>query len=122
MAGLGAMKRPTLQSSLRSQVHRSIQAWCSSGLIGAAVAMAIATPRAVRAQGWQQAPAVPTDMRNTLATISKDSKLFQIYQLYRENRDGLQKSAERISLAEAIQRGLATSPILAATEIGRAHV
>ena len=115
MAGLGAMKRPILQSSLRSQAHRSIKAWCSSGLIGAAVALAIAAPRAVLAQGWQQAPAVPTDMRDTLATISKDSKLFQIYQLYRENRDGLQKSAERISLAEAIQRGLATSPILAAT-------
>ena len=75
--------------------------------------VALAPPLAVRAQEWKQTPALPTDMRETLRVISANSKLLKIYQLYRENRDGLQKGAERISLDEAITRGLATSPTLA---------
>lgn len=66
-------------------------------------------------QTWEKAPPLPTDMRNLLSTIRQDSNLYLIYQQYRENRDGLQKAAERISLAEALSRGLATSPLLAAT-------
>lgn len=54
-------------------------------------------------------------MRNTLATISKDSSLYQLYQQYRSNRDGLQKAAQRISLNQAIAMGLANNPTLAAT-------
>lgn len=54
-------------------------------------------------------------MRNTLATISKDSSLYQLYQQYRSNRDGLQKAAQRISLDQAIAMGLANNPTLAAT-------
>jgi outer membrane protein TolC len=68
-----------------------------------------------QSQGWERAPALPTDMRDILSTISKDSSLYLIYQTYRENRDGLQKAAERITLAEAIKRGLSTSPELAET-------
>ena len=116
MVGSGAARRPTDPILSSSRVLRAPRALAARGLIGTALlglAMAPALP--LRAQGWQQAPTVPTDMRDTLATISKDSKLYQIYQLYRENRDGLQKGAERVSLAEAIRRGLATSPILAAT-------
>lgn len=67
----------------------------------------------VQLQGWERAPALPIDMRDILSTISKDSNLYLIYQNYRENRDGLQKAAERISLDEAIKRGLSTSPELA---------
>ncbi len=66
-------------------------------------------------QGWQQAPPLPTDMRDTLATISKESNLYQLYQQYRTNRDGLQKAAQRISLDQAIAMGLANNPTLAAT-------
>lgn len=66
-------------------------------------------------QSWEKAPPLPTDMRNLLSTIRKDSNLYLIYEQYRENRDGLQKAAERISLADALTRGLATSPELAAT-------
>lgn len=77
--------------------------------------MALSPMPQARAQGWQRAPAVPTDMRDILSTISKDSNLYLIYQQYRDNRDGLQKAAIRISLAEAITRGLATSPLLAET-------
>lgn len=54
-------------------------------------------------------------MRNLLSTIRKDSHLYLIYEQYRENRDGLQKAAERINLPDALTRGLATSPELAAT-------
>lgn len=74
------------------------------------------TPKvAAQAQGWRGSPALPTDMRDILSTISKDSNLYLIYQNYRENRDGLQRSAERINLDEAIKRGLSTSPELAET-------
>lgn len=69
----------------------------------------------VRAQGWEKAPALPTDMRDILSTINQDSNLRLIYQKYRENRDGLQRNAERITLEDAIKRGLSTSPILAKT-------
>jgi outer membrane protein TolC len=68
-----------------------------------------------QAQEWQQAPPLPTDMRDTLATISTDSNLYQLYQQYRANRDGLQKAAQRISLDQAIAMGLANNPTLAAT-------
>lgn len=68
-----------------------------------------------RVEGWRQAPPLPTDMRDTLATISKDSSLYQLYQQYRSNRDGLQKAAQRISLDQAIAMGLANNPTLAAT-------
>ncbi|MEB3195396.1 MAG: TolC family protein [Cyanobacteriota bacterium] len=60
-------------------------------------------------------PSVPTDIRDLLSIINKDSNLYLIYQQYRENRDGLQKAAERISLEEAIRKGVATSPELAQT-------
>jgi outer membrane protein TolC len=66
-------------------------------------------------QGWELTPSVPTDARDLLSIINKDSNLYLIYQQYRENRDGLQKAAERISLEEAIKRGVATSPELAQT-------
>ena len=68
-----------------------------------------------QSQSWEKAPPLPTDMRNLLSTINKNSNLYLIYEQYRENRDGLQKGAERISLADALARGLATSPELAAT-------
>ena len=71
--------------------------------------------RPAHSQTWEKAPPLPTDMRNILSTISKDSNLYLIYQKYRENRDGLQRSAERINLPEAIRRGLTTSPLLAET-------
>jgi len=74
------------------------------------------TPSALaQSQTWEKAPALPTDMRNLLSTIRKDSHLYLIYEQYRENRDGLQKAAERINLPDALTRGLATSPELAAT-------
>ncbi|MFM7640822.1 MAG: TolC family protein [Cyanobium sp.] len=66
-------------------------------------------------QGWEPTPSVPMDVRDLLSIINKDSNLYLIYQQYRENRDGLQKAAERISLEEAIKRGVATSPELAQT-------
>lgn len=66
-------------------------------------------------QEWQQAPPLPTDMRDTLATISKESNLYRLYQQYRSNRDGLQKAAQRISLDQAIAMGLANNPTLAAS-------
>lgn len=84
-----------------------------SGLLWTAVAF---NPTCqAHGQSVKMAPAVPTDMRNLLSIINKDSNLYLIYQQYRENRDGLQKAAERISLQEAIQRGLARSPELAQT-------
>lgn len=66
-------------------------------------------------QAVERTTALPKDMSNILKTISKDSSLYLIYQQYRDNRDGLQKAAERISLPEAISRGLAASPELADT-------
>jgi outer membrane protein TolC len=63
---------------------------------------------------FQGAP-LPRDISNLLSSINKDSNLYQIYKQYRENRDGLQKGAERLTLAEAIRMGLATSPLLAST-------
>ena len=66
-----------------------------------------------KAEGWQKAPPVPTDMRDLLSAISEDSNLYRLYRLYRENRDGLQKGAMRISLDQAIAMGISTSPLLA---------
>ncbi|MFM7235427.1 MAG: hypothetical protein ACKOYK_01425, partial [Cyanobium sp.] len=66
-------------------------------------------------QSVEMTPSIRTDVRNLLSIINKDSNLYLIYQQYRENRDGLQKAAERISLQDAIQRGLATSPELTQT-------
>lgn len=66
-----------------------------------------------KAEGWQKAPPVPTDMRDLLSAISEDSNLYRVYRLYRENRDGLQKGAMRISLDQAIAMGISTSPLLA---------
>ncbi|MEB3324564.1 MAG: TolC family protein [Cyanobacteriota bacterium] len=68
-----------------------------------------------QSQGWESAPVLPGDMRKILSSISKDSNLYLIYQSYRDNRDGLQKAAERITLEEAIKRGVSTSPELAET-------
>jgi|LakMenEpi03Aug12_release.lakeMendotaPanAssembly.Ray.scaffolds.fasta_scaffold04381_17 hypothetical protein len=75
----------------------------------------LTTSMPAQSQTWEKAPPLPTDMRNLLSTINKNSNLYLIYEQYRENRDGLQKGAERISLADALARGLATSPELAAT-------
>lgn len=75
----------------------------------------LTTGATAQIQTWEKAPPLPTDMRNLLSTISTDSNLYRIYEQYRENRDGLQKAAERISLADALARGLTTSPELAAT-------
>jgi len=58
---------------------------------------------------------MPTDMRDLLSSISEDSNLYRIYKLYRENRDGLQKGAMRLSLDQAIAMGISTSPLLAAS-------
>jgi outer membrane protein TolC len=68
-----------------------------------------------KAEGWQKAPPLPTDMRDVLSSISEDSNLYRLYKLYRENRDGLQKGAIRISLDQAIAMGVSTSPLLAGT-------
>lgn len=68
-----------------------------------------------REKGWKQAPPLPTDMRDTLSTINKNSNLYLLYQQYRDNRDGLQRSARRISLEEALALGIAGNPTLAAT-------
>jgi len=68
-----------------------------------------------KAEGWQKAPPLPTDMRDLLSSISEDSNLYRIYKLYRENRDGLQKGAMRLSLDQAIAMGISTSPLLAAS-------
>ena len=65
--------------------------------------------------GWRQAPALPTDMRDTLSTIDKESNLYLLYQQYRDNRDGLQKAAQRINLDEALALGINGNPTLAAT-------
>jgi outer membrane protein TolC len=67
-----------------------------------------------KAEGWQKAPPLPTDMRDLLSSISEDSNLYRLYRLYRENRDGLQKAATRISLDQAIAMGISSSPLLAA--------
>ncbi len=66
-----------------------------------------------KAEGWQKAPPLPTDMRDLLSSISENSNLYKIYRLYRENRDGLQKAASRITLDQAIAMGVSTSPLLA---------
>jgi outer membrane protein TolC len=66
-----------------------------------------------KAEGWQKAPSLPTDMRDLLSSISEDSNLYRLYKLYRENRDGLQKGATRLSLEQAIAIGISTSPLLA---------
>ena len=66
-----------------------------------------------KADGWQKAPPLPTDMQDLLSAISEDSNLYRLYRLYRENRDGLQKGAIRVSLDQAIAMGISTSPLLA---------
>jgi outer membrane protein TolC len=53
------------------------------------------------------------DLRLILSKMDKTSDLHLIYQDYRANRDGLQKGAERISLAEALAQGVSSSPLLA---------
>ena len=75
----------------------------------------LSSPIHVRSQAWDKVPALPTDMSDILSSISKDSNLYSVYQQYRQNRDGLQKAAERITLSDAIARGVATSPELALT-------
>jgi len=75
--------------------------------------MATLDPGVAKAEGWRKAPPLPTDMRDMLSSVSEDSHLSKLYKLYRENRDGLQKGAIRISLDEAIARGISTSPLLA---------
>ena len=77
--------------------------------------MTFINPGGAKPEGWQKAPPLPTDMRNILSTISADSDLYRLYKDYRENRDGLQKAAIRISLDEAIAMGIATNPILTST-------
>ena len=86
------------------------------GSIACLMAVMVSLDRGVcRADGWQKAPPVPTDMRDLLSTISGDSNLYRVYRLYRENRDGLQKAAIRISLDQAITMGITNSPLLAGT-------
>lgn len=75
--------------------------------------LAALAPGWAKAEGWQKAPQLPTDMRDLLSSISEDSNLYRLYRLYRENRDGLQKGAMRISLDQAIAMGISTSPLLA---------
>ena len=53
-------------------------------------------PGGAKAEGWQKAPPLPTDMRDLLSSISADSNLYRLYRLYRENRDGLQKAAKAL--------------------------
>jgi outer membrane protein TolC len=77
--------------------------------------MACCPRQTAQAQGWESPPSLPTDMRDILSTIRKDSNLYLIYLQYRDNRDGLQKAAERISLSQAIARGVATNPLLTQT-------
>ena len=66
-----------------------------------------------RAEGWQKAPPLPTNVGDLLSSISEDSNLYRLFKLYRENRDGLQKAATRITLDQAIAMGVSTSPLLA---------
>ncbi len=87
----------------------------TQGLVSLLLSTELITSVPAHSQTWEKAPPLPTDMRNLLSTISKDSRLYFLYEQYRDNRDGLQKAAERISLADALTRGLATSPELAAT-------
>ena len=87
----------------------------AQGLVSLLLSTELITSVPAHSQTWEKAPPLPTDMRNMLSTISKDSRLYFLYEQYRDNRDGLQKAAERISLADALTRGLATSPELAAT-------
>lgn len=104
---------------------RSARAWPAAlhlqvwpiALLGLGLALPLPLQAQVKhqVQGWQQAPPLPTDMRDTLASISTDSNLYQLYQQYRANRDGLQKAAQRINLDQAIAMGLANNPTLAAT-------
>ena len=85
----------------------------AQGLVSLLLSTELITSVPAHSQTWEKAPPLPTDMRNMLSTISKDSRLYFLYEQYRDNRDGLQKAAERISLADALTRGLATSPELA---------
>jgi len=66
-----------------------------------------------KAEGWQKAPPLPANMGDLLSSISEDSNLYRLFKLYRENRDGLQKAATRITLDQAIAMGVSTSPLLA---------
>ena len=66
-----------------------------------------------KAEGWQKAPPLPTNVGDLLSSISEDSNLYRLFKLYRENRDGLQKAATRITLDQAIAMGVSTSPLLA---------
>jgi outer membrane protein TolC len=66
-----------------------------------------------KAEGWQKAPPLPANVGDLLSSISEDSNLYRLFQLYRENRDGLQKAATRITLDQAIAMGVSTSPLLA---------
>lgn len=75
----------------------------------------LAPPGWAQQQGWKQAPPLPTDMRDTLSTIDPNSNLYLLYQQYRDNRDGLQKAAQRINLAEALAMGINGNPTLAAS-------
>lgn len=84
-------------------------------LLGLILLTAVNPLQEARAEGWVKATTLPTDMRGILSRISKESNLYLIYENYRENRDGLQKAAERITLETAIMRGLNTSPELAKT-------
>ena len=112
------MKGSRLQgkSARACQLASRLQAW-PIALLGLGLCQHLPVQAQVKSQvqEWQQAPSLPTDMRDTLATISKESNLYQLYQQYRANRDGLQKAAQRISLDQAITMGLANNPTLAAT-------
>ena len=66
-----------------------------------------------KAEGWQKAPPLPANVGDLLSSISEESNLYRLFQLYRENRDGLQKAATRITLDQAIAMGVSTSPLLA---------
>ena len=66
-----------------------------------------------KAEGWQKAPPLHANVGDLLSSISKESNLYRLFQLYRENRDGLQKAATRITLEQAIAMGVSTSPLLA---------
>ena len=66
-----------------------------------------------KAEGWQKAPPLPANVGDLLSSISEESNLYRLFQLYRENRDGLQKAATRITLEQAIAMGVSTSPLLA---------
>ena len=102
------------KSARACQLASRLQVW-PIALLALGLHLPVQAQVKSQVQEWQQAPSLPTDMRDTLATISKDSNLYQLYQQYRANRDGLQKAAQRISLDQAIAMGLANNPTLAAT-------